>query len=264
MSQERLPDHRVILVTGAASGIGGATAALAAQRGHTVIAIDRDAEAMAPLADALRGAGAPDAIALAADVSDEAGLQSALDHAVAEVGVPTGAACCAGVDGGGVTHRFPLERFDRLIAVNLRGTFVTCRAVIDRLVKRNEPGAVVCVSSISAFVGVPGGTAAYSASKGGVTGLVRSLAVEYASRGIRINALAPGATETPLMWANVEKSEMETIRAIVCDEIPLGRLAQPREQAGAALWMLSDEASYMTGAHLVLDGGVLARSSLSV
>jgi NAD(P)-dependent dehydrogenase (short-subunit alcohol dehydrogenase family) len=148
--------------------------------------------------------------------------------------------------------------------VNLRGTFLTCRAVIGRLVSRGEPGALVCVSSISAFVGVPGGTAAYSASKGGVTALVRSLAVEYAPQGIRVNAIAPGATETPLMWANVRDEEMEAMRRTVCGEIPLGRLAEPSEQARAALWLLSDEASYMTGSHLVLDGGVMARSSLSV
>jgi NAD(P)-dependent dehydrogenase (short-subunit alcohol dehydrogenase family) len=264
MAHEGPLDHRVIAVTGAASGIGGATAQLAAERGHAVIAVDRDEHAMATLADALRAQGAPDAIAIAADVTDEDAVERALDEAVAAVGVPTGAVCCAGVDGGGVTHEFSTASFDRLVDVNLRGTFLTCRGVIARLVDSGETGAIVCVSSISAFVGVPGGTAAYSASKGGVTGLVRSLAVEYAPRGIRINAIAPGATETPLMWANVEEGEMDSMRETVCAEIPLGRLAMPREQAAAALWALSDEAAYMTGSHLVLDGGVLARASLSV
>ena len=264
MAHERPPEHRVIAVTGAASGIGAATARLAAERGNAVIALDRDADALATLAESLRAQGAPDAIALAADVSDEDAVERALDEAVAAVGVPTGAVCCAGVDGGGSTHEFSAASFDRLVDVNLRGTFLTCRGVIARLVERGEPGALACISSISAFVGVPGGTAAYSASKGGVTGLVRSLAVEYASRGIRINAIAPGATETPLMWANVEEGAMDSMRETVCAEIPLGRLAMPREQAAAALWTLSSEAAYMTGSHLVLDGGVLARASLSV
>jgi NAD(P)-dependent dehydrogenase (short-subunit alcohol dehydrogenase family) len=255
--------HQVILVTGAASGIGRATAELAAARGNTVVALDRDARAVDGLADGLLTLGARGAVAVAADVADELALERALDDAVASSGPIDAAVCCAGVDGGGVTHEYPAESFDRLIAVNLRGTFLTCRAVAARLVERGQPGAIVCVSSIAAFAGLPGGTAAYSASKGGVTGMVRSLAVEYARRGIRVNAIAPGATETPLMWANVPAGELEQMRATVCEEIPLGRLAEPSEQAAAALWMLSAEAAYMTGAHLVFDGGVLARSALS-
>ena len=264
MANERPLEHRVIAVTGAASGIGAATAQLAAERGHRVIAIDRAAEAVPPLADSLRALGAPEAIGIVADVTDEDAVERALDEGVEAVGLPTGAVCCAGIDGGGATHEYRSADFDRLVDVNLRGTFLTCRGVIARLVARGETGAIACISSISAFVGVPGGTAAYSASKGGVTGLVRSLAVEYASRGIRVNAIAPGATETPLMWANVDEAEMESMRSTVCAEIPMGRLAAPREQAAAALWTLSDEAAYMTGSHLVLDGGVLARASLSV
>jgi NAD(P)-dependent dehydrogenase (short-subunit alcohol dehydrogenase family) len=263
MPDER-PENRVVLVTGAASGIGGATARLAAERGWTVAALDRDDAAMEGLATDLIAAGAPDAISLAVDVTDEDGLEAALDQAMSAVGPATSAVCCAGVDGGGATHEFGTAGFDRVVGVNLRGTFLTCRGVIRRLVDRDQAGALVCVSSISAFVGVPGGTAAYSASKGGVTGLVRSLAVEYASRGIRVNAIAPGATETPLMWTNVGEHDMEQMRATVSAEIPMGRLAAPAEQAAAALWLLSDEASYMTGSHLVLDGGVLARASLSV
>ena len=264
MSQERLAEHSVVLVTGAASGIGAASAALAAERRFAVIAIDRDKRAIASLADELRARGASAAAALPADVNDETALERAIDDGVAAVGLPTAAVCCAGVDGGGATHEYDAASFDRLLGVNLRGTFLTCRAVIRRLVEHERPGALVCVSSISAFVGVPGGTAAYSASKGGVTGLVRSLAVEYAPRGIRVNAIAPGATETPLMWANVDEADVQSMRDQVCAEIPLGRLATPREQAAAALWTLSAEAAYMTGAHLVLDGGVIARSSLSV
>jgi glucose 1-dehydrogenase len=255
---------RVILVTGAASGIGAAAAHLAAERGYVVVALDRDDHAISSLAQKLHEGGAPDALALPVDVTDERALDGALDEATETVGLATDAVCCAGVDWGGPTHTITTESFDRLLGVNLRGTFLTCRGVIRRLVQAGQPGAIVCVSSVQAFVGVPGGTAAYAASKGGVTGMVRSLAIEYASRGIRVNAIAPGATETPLMWANVPESEMDSMRRQVCAEIPLGRLAAPAEQAAAALWLLSDEAAYMTGSHLVLDGGILARSSLSV
>jgi glucose 1-dehydrogenase len=261
---EPLSTHRVLLVTGAASGIGAAVAHLGAQRGYVVVALDRDRDAIPSLAQKLRDDGAPDALAFAVDVTDEREVDGALEEATERVGLATAAVCCAGVDRGGPTHTITTESFDWLLGVNLRGTFITCREVIKRLVGAGQSGAIVCVSSISGFVGVPGGTAAYSASKGGVTGLVRSLAVEYASQGIRVNAIAPGATETPLMWANVPDGEIDSMRQQVCSEIPLGRLATPAEQAAAALWILSDEAAYMTGSHLVLDGGILARSSLSV
>jgi NAD(P)-dependent dehydrogenase (short-subunit alcohol dehydrogenase family) len=255
--------QQTVLVTGAASGIGRATAELAATRGHTVLALDRDADAIEPLGETLLELGARQAVAAVADVTDEHALERVLEDAVGGLGPITAAVCSAGVDGGGPTHEVSVESFDRLVAVNLRGTFLTCRAVARRLVEHEQAGAIVCVSSISAFVGIPGGTAAYSASKGGVAALVRSLAVEYAPRNIRVNAIAPGATETPLMWANVPAAEIEAMRATVCQEIPLGRLAAPAEQAAAILWLLSAEASYMTGTHLVLDGGVLARASLS-
>jgi NAD(P)-dependent dehydrogenase (short-subunit alcohol dehydrogenase family) len=263
MSAEDRP-AMTILVTGAASGIGAATARLAARRGHRVIAFDNDAAVVERLADELQAAGAADVIAAAVDVSDERQVEDALDEAQAALGIPTGAVCCAGIDRGGVTHELPVENFDRIISVNLRGTFITCRSVIGRLVNAERGGALVCVSSISAFAGVPGGTAAYSASKGGVTGMVRSLAVEYAPHGIRVNALAPGATETPLMWANVTAEEEKAMRQTILEEVPLGRLADPVEQGRAALWLLSDEAAYMTGQHLVLDGGTLALAALSI
>ena len=152
----------------------------------------------------------------------------------------------------------------RVLNTNLRGTFLTCRSVIRHQLEAGKPGALVCISSVLASVATPGGSAAYCASKGGVASLVRSLAVEYADRGIRINALAPGATETPLMWAPVKPEDMAQMRAQVNGEIPLGRLADPEEQGSAALWLLSDEARYVTGSELAVDGGVLARASLSV
>jgi NAD(P)-dependent dehydrogenase (short-subunit alcohol dehydrogenase family) len=252
-----------VLVSGAASGIGQATARLAAERGHAVIMLDQDGAALERSAGQLRDLRPAQLWEAAVDVCDQPALSAALDDAIEAVGVPRKAVCCAGIDRGGPTHEQPIEDFDLVLDVNLRGTFLTCREVISRLLARSETGAIVCVSSVAAFTAVPGGASAYCASKGGVTALVRSLAVEYAEAGIRINALVPGATETPLMWANVSKADREAMRGVIGAEVPMGRLAQPREQAQAALWLLSDEAAYVTGSQLAVDGGVLARCVLS-
>ena len=121
----------------------------------------------------------------------------------------------------------------------------------------------MCMSSPFALVAAKG-TAAYSASKGGVSALVRALAVDYASHGVRVNAVLPGPTETDLMWASVPDDEVPEVREAVKREVPLARLADPEEPARAALWLLSDAASYVTGSQLACDGGVLAKASISV
>ena len=258
-----MADTTTILITGAGSGIGAATARLAAARGHRLILHDLTAAGLEATAGAARDAGA-EVSAIPVDVTDPPALEAAIDRGVAEQGVPTGAVTCAGIDRGGPSHELDVATWDRVLDTNLRGTFLTCRSVIRHQLAAGRPGALVCISSVLASVATPGGSAAYCASKGGVASLVRSLAVEYADRGIRINALAPGATETPLMWAPVKPEDLADMRAAVNAEVPLGRLADPDEQALAALWLLSDEARYVTGSELAVDGGVLARASLSV
>jgi NAD(P)-dependent dehydrogenase (short-subunit alcohol dehydrogenase family) len=252
------------LVTGAGAGIGAAIAGLAARAGHALVLLDRDRDGLEAVAAAARDGGARDVVAHVADVAEEGQVQAAVEAGVAALGPPAAAFSCAGIDRGGPTHELDAGTWDRVLAVNLRGTFLTCRAVLAALVEGNRPGAIVCVSSVLATVATPGGSAAYCASKGGVAALVRSLAVEYAGRGIRVNALAPGATDTRLMWAPVPAGERRSMRAVVEREVPAGRLAEPVEQARAALWLASDEADYVTGAELVVDGGVRARAALSV
>jgi NAD(P)-dependent dehydrogenase (short-subunit alcohol dehydrogenase family) len=253
----------LVVVTGAGSGIGAATARLAAARGYAVALLDRDEATVQDAARTLTNDGAA-AIGLACDVADERAVDDAFATAAARLGPLHGVVASAGIDRGGLLHELDAARWDEVIAVNLRGAFLTCRAALRQLVDAGTGGSIVCVSSPFALVAAPGGMGAYSASKGGTSALVRALAVDYGSHGIRVNAILPGPTETPLMWANVPAQDRETVRATVRREVPLGRLAEPDEPARAALWLLSGEAAYVTGAQLVCDGGVLAKASVSV
>jgi NAD(P)-dependent dehydrogenase (short-subunit alcohol dehydrogenase family) len=142
---------------------------------------------------------------------------------------------------------------------------LTCKHALRAMLGAGRGGSIVCTSSPAASVALAaGGTGAYSASKGGVSALVRCLAIDYAGHGVRVNAVVPGATETPLMWVNVPEDEREQMREQINDEVPLGRLADPAEIGQAVVWLLSDASTYVTGSHLVCDGGILAKGSISV
>jgi NAD(P)-dependent dehydrogenase (short-subunit alcohol dehydrogenase family) len=262
-SAPRSASSSVVVVTGAASGIGAATARLAAERGYAVALLDRDGAAAEGLAETLRGNGAA-ALGIACDVADERAVDDAFATAAAQLGALHGVVASAGIDRSALLHELDATAWDELIGINLRGAFLTCRAALRQLLKAGTGGSIVCVSSPFGFVAPAGGTGAYSASKGGVSALVRSLAVDYGRRGIRVNALLPGPTETPMMWANVADDERAAVHDTVLGEVPLGRLATPEEPARAALWLLSDDASYVTGAQIACDGGVLAKASISV
>jgi NAD(P)-dependent dehydrogenase (short-subunit alcohol dehydrogenase family) len=251
---------RVLVVTGAAQGIGAATARLAVAEGTRVVLIDRDAEAVQRHAAELRRGGA-ECLALACDVADEGQVRDAYAQAVQQFGAPSALVTAAGIDRGGLVHELEASDWDQVIAVNLRGTFLACREAVRGMLSGG--GAIACISSPFALVAA-GAVAAYSASKAGICALVRSLAVDYALYGIRVNALLPGPTETKLMWANVAANRIDATRETVCREVPLARLADPVEIARAALWLVSDAASYVTGAQLACDGGLLARAAISV
>ncbi len=249
-----------LFITGAAHGIGAALAELAASRGWALALLDRDEEAVIDQARRLSDSGMRH-VGIACDVSDEAQVSASFAAAREHVGDPVALVTSAGIDRGGLAHEMEAAAWDDVIAVNLRGSFLACREAVRSM--RRSGGAIACVSSPFAVVAA-GGVAAYGASKAGVCALVRSLAVDYAGEGIRVNALLPGPTETELMWANVAPAEVEATRATVGAEVPLGRLAQPVEIARAALWLVSDDASYVTGAQLACDGGLLARAAVSV
>jgi NAD(P)-dependent dehydrogenase (short-subunit alcohol dehydrogenase family) len=253
-----------LIVSGAASGIGLATADAAVEAGARVALLDRDTAAVTAAAARLSTRGV--ATAVVCDVTDRAGVDAAVERVAEQFGSVNALVTCAGIEKSAPSHLVPGADWRAAIEVNLTGTFLLCQAVLASWARR-RPGslAIVCVSSPAAFVGFSaGGNAAYSASKGGVSALVRSLAIEYAGQGARVNAVVPGATETPLMWANVPEAEVDAVRREVAEAIPLGRLAQPGDIAGAIAWLLSDQARYVTGTHLVCDGGLLAKAAIAV
>lgn len=256
-----------LIVSGAGSGIGLATAVMAAEAGAGVVLLDRDRAALDRAAQGADGRLFP----VVCDVTDADQVDAAVRTVVERFGPPDGLVASAGIERGGPTHRVPPGDWRATLDVNLTGSFLLCQAVIRALVDDADatgsahPASIVCLSSPAAFVGFSAGeNAAYSASKGGVSALVRTLAIEYAAAGIRVNAVVPGATETPLMWANVPGADIEAVRSQTADAVPLGRLAEPREIAEVIVWLLGDGARYVTGTHVVCDGGLLAKAAIAV
>ena len=239
---------KVAFVTGAASGIGRATAVAFAAEGARVAIIDRTEDALRETVDAIRNAGG-DLLAIACDVSKPAEVEVAvadavkmfgrLDYAFNNAGVENKAAPVADIE---------LEEWDRILDINLRGTFVCMKHELAQMVLHGS-GVIVNTSSGAGIRGVAGG-AAYAASKHAIIGLTRSAALDYAKQGIRVNAVLPGNIETPMM---VRFTSGDIQKAI--DLEPIGRLGKPEEIAEAVLWMCSDLGGFVTGAATVIDGG---------
>ena len=256
---------RTIVVTGGADGIGRAVVQLCAARGDNLAVLDKNVEAAKMAAEDAIKRGAKCALGLCCDVSSEEQIEKAFEIIWNKLGVPYGLFTSAAVDLGGLVHELPAATWHQVLETNLNGTFLACKHAIRKMRQADTPGSIVCASSPTGFVALAGGSAgAYSATKGGISALMRCMAIDYARYGIRVNAVVPGATETRLMWNNVPSEDIPRMRGVLSKEIPLGRLAQPEEPARAVAWLLSEESSYVTGTHLVCDGGILAKASISV
>lgn len=244
--------NKVVLVTGAGSGIGREAARLFASRGALVYGADLNDEGLAETKDLLVQAGGRAEVA-GVDVSDEAAVAAFLARIDAEAGRLDAAFNNAGITGG--THRiedYPTDDFDKVIRVNLRSIFLGLKYELP-LMKRSGGGAIVNTASVAAVTG-PGGMSAYAASKHGIHGLTRVAAMENSAHNIRVNTLAPGFTKTPMVVANSAQNPAFAANAETA--IPIKRGAQACELAAAAVWLASSEASYVIGHMLVVDGGM--------
>lgn len=240
---------RTVLVTGAGAGLGRAIAFGLARSGDRLALLDLDVDAAQATLDESGVKG----VAVGADVCDERSVADAVGVVLAQLGpvqVLVNNAGIAGVGAPKPTHETATEEWARVMAVNLLGPFLLCRAVLPGMLEAGS-GVIVNVASVAGMIAVPG-RSAYVASKAGLVGFTRNLAVEYAPSGIRANALCPGWMETPMTSWRLDDPDF---RREVTDRVPMARVAPPEELAGAAAFLASEASSYMTGQTLVVDGG---------
>jgi NAD(P)-dependent dehydrogenase (short-subunit alcohol dehydrogenase family) len=246
---------RVIAVTGGASGIGAAMVRAFAALGDSVVFADLDERGGMALEDELRASGVGAAF-VHVDLCEAGAAATLVQRCEREFGGLHVACNNAGISGpqAQVTD-IPLDEWERTLAVNLTSVLRCLQAELPAI-DRSGGGAIVNTASVAGLIGVPG-LAAYSASKHALVGLTRSTALEWATRGIRVNALCPGTVRTPMLRSHMGGNE-EMLEAAGRHGSPMGRLAEPEEIAAAAVWLCSEGASYVTGHALAVDGGAAA------
>ncbi len=240
-------ENKVALVTGAASGIGLACARAFAQQGATVVGLDLqrgdDWSAVEELA--------PGSRFYSCDVTDGEKQAAIVKEFVAELGGIHVLVTAAGIGSGGPVNMLDEATWDRVLDINLKGTFLSIKAVIDTMIAQRA-GSIITIASVEGLIGTEGGSA-YNASKGGVVLLSKNVAIDYGRVGIRCNAICPGFIDTPLLEEVM--GAMPEFRADIERQVKLGRFGKPEEIASAACFLASEQSSYMTGQALVVDGG---------
>ncbi|MCB1703227.1 MAG: SDR family oxidoreductase [Halioglobus sp.] len=246
-------ENKVAIVTGAASGIGLACAQRYAAEGATVVGIDKN---LSPQWQSVESTAAQSRFHQL-DVTDAAAQNAAIRATVDEFGRIDILVTAAGVGAGGPVSMLDEADWDRVIDINLKGTFLSIKAVLDTMMAQRS-GSIITVASVEGVNGTEGGSA-YNASKGGVILLSKNVAIDYGRLGVRCNAICPGFIKTPMF--DQIMGQMPELQADVIRETKLGRLGAPEEIAGAAYFLASDDASYVTGQTLVVDGGYTAGHS---
>lgn len=242
MSEERVSKRlagRVAFITGAASGIGAACAVRLREDGATVTTLDINGD-----------------VDYSADVRDEEAVSHAVNDTVERHGRLDIVVNAAGVGGGGPVHMVPIEEWERVMGINLTGTFLVCKHAAQHMLGQRS-GSIINIASVEGIEGTEGGSA-YNASKAGVILLTKTMAIDYGLHGIRANAICPGGVDTPLLRDLIDPPGMEKYREAMLGAHKLGRFAQPAEIAAVAAFLASDDASFVTGHALVADGGMTA------
>jgi 3-oxoacyl-[acyl-carrier protein] reductase len=243
-------ENQVAVVTGSGRGIGHAIAVRLAKEGARVASVSRTEANAQKTADEINAARAEAAKAYAVDVADQAAVQKAAEKIFEDFGRVDILVNNAGVTRDGMSMRMSMEDWDTVLNTNLKGAFNFIQAVMRPMIKQRS-GRIINISSIAGLIG-NAGQANYAASKAGLIGLTKTLARELASRGITVNAVAPGLIETDMTTVLSEE-----IRQNILKNVPLGKLGEPEDIAGAVAYLASAEAKYITGQVLTVDGGMV-------
>jgi gluconate 5-dehydrogenase len=247
-------DGKIAIVTGGAGGIGEALAMGLGVHGATVVVSSRNQEAILKVAKQITEASGNEAIAIVSDVTDERSVQNMVDQVKAKYGKIDILVNAMGMNIKRDAFEFPMQDWDKLFDVNVKGTMIACK-IVGKVMREQKSGAIVNLSSVRGIRGYTGGNTGYCATKGAVELITKALALEWAPHNIRVNALGPALVITPGTKHIAENPELAKKYAAA---VPLGRIGMPEDMAGAVNFLVSDAANFVTGQTIYVDGGLTA------